>query len=77
VPASLNLRTRIRSPTEHYERHDRLKAHLTAFVDAYNFAKRLKTVKGLTPYGFVTARWTDKPEHFTLNPRQHFPGLNT
>jgi hypothetical protein len=28
---------------------DRLKRHLHAFLMAYNFAKRLKTLKGLTP----------------------------
>jgi transposase InsO family protein len=32
----------------HYDSHDQLRAHLAAFVDAYNFAKRLKTLKGLT-----------------------------
>ena len=33
-----------------YETHDQLRAHLQNFVDAYNFAKRLKTLRGLTPY---------------------------
>ena len=32
-----------------YETHDQLRAHLQNFVDAYNFARRLKTLKGLTP----------------------------
>lgn len=27
--------------------------NLTAFIDAYNFARRLKTLKGLTPYEFI------------------------
>lgn len=61
----------------HYESHDRLKAHLAAFVDAYNFARRLKPLNGLTPFEFVAKRWTDQPNHFRLNPTQHFPGLNT
>ncbi len=34
----------------HYRAHEQLKAHLQAFLKAYNFAKRLKTLKGLTPY---------------------------
>ena len=34
----------------HYDSHDQLKAHLAAFLDAYNFAKRLKTLRGLTLY---------------------------
>ena len=32
-----------------YETHDLLRAHLRDFVDAYNFARRLKTLKGFTP----------------------------
>jgi Integrase core domain len=34
----------------HYEDHQQLRDHLAAFLDAYNFAKRLKTLHGLTPY---------------------------
>ncbi len=33
-----------------YETHDQLRSHLADFVTAYNFARRLKTLKGLTPY---------------------------
>jgi hypothetical protein len=36
-----------------YETHDHLRAHLRNFVDAYNFARRLKTLRGFTPYQFV------------------------
>ena len=32
-----------------YETHNQLRAHLQNFLDAYNFARRLKTLKGLTP----------------------------
>jgi hypothetical protein len=32
-----------------YDTHDQLRAHLQNFVDAYNFARRLKTLRGLTP----------------------------
>lgn len=34
----------------HYDSHDELRSHLGNFVDAYNFARRLETLKGLTPY---------------------------
>ncbi len=34
----------------HHESHDQLREHLQSFIMAYNFAKRLKTLKGLTPY---------------------------
>ena len=36
-----------------YNTHDQLRTHLRDFVDAYNFARRLKTLRGLTPYGVV------------------------
>jgi transposase InsO family protein len=34
----------------YYESHDQLRQHLADFVSAYNFARRLKTLRGLTPY---------------------------
>ena len=37
----------------HYHAHDRLKQHLHTFLMAYTFAKRLKTLRGLTPYEYV------------------------
>ena len=41
----------------YYETHTELRRHLADFVTAYNFAKRLKTLKGLTPYEYIcTAR---------------------
>ena len=33
----------------HYDTHDQLRSHLSDFVNAYNFGRRLKTLKGLTP----------------------------
>jgi len=37
----------------HYDSHDQLRHHLRDFIDAYNFGRRLKTLKGLTPYEFI------------------------
>ena len=34
----------------HYGSHDELRQHLQLFVDAYNYGRRLKTLRGLTPY---------------------------
>ena len=45
----------------HYDNHDQLRRHLGDFVDAYNFARRLKTLKGLTPFEFICKCWTKKP----------------
>lgn len=37
----------------HYDSHQQLETHLADFVSAYNFGRRLKTLKGLTPYEFI------------------------
>ena len=37
----------------HYDSHDQLRRHLQNFIDAYNFGRRLKTLKSLTPYDFI------------------------
>jgi transposase InsO family protein len=60
----------------YYETHDHLKEHLHAFLMAYNFAKRLKTLKGLTPYEYICKCWQQEPERFTVNPVHHTLGLN-
>jgi transposase InsO family protein len=59
-----------------YESHHELRTHLADFVTAYNFARRLKTLKGLTPYEFICKCWTKEPQRFNLNPLHHMPGLN-
>ena len=61
----------------HYDSHQQLAQHLDDFVNAYNFGRRLKTLKGLTPYEFICKIWTSQPERFTLNPLHQMPGLNT
>ena len=37
----------------HYDSHDRLRQHLADFIAAYNHARRLKPLRGLTPYEFI------------------------
>ena len=61
----------------HYGTHDQLREHLQTFVDAYNFAKRLKTLRGVTPFEHVVRCWTEDPERFINDPTHHMPGLNT
>ena len=41
--------------------------HLADFVHAYNFARRLKTLKGLTPYEFICKAWTNAAR--TIHPQ--------
>ena len=60
----------------HYEDHDQLRSHLASFVDAYNYARRLKTLQGLTPYEAICKAWTKEPARFTLDPLHQMPGLN-
>jgi hypothetical protein len=59
-----------------YETHDQLRAHLQNFVDVYNFARRLKTLRGLTPYEFISKAWTSEPHRFKISPLQQMPRLN-
>ena len=61
----------------HYENHDQLREHLSHFVLAYNHARRLKVLKGLTPHEFICKCWTNEPERFKLNPSHYTLGLNT
>jgi Integrase core domain len=59
-----------------YQTHQHLKEYLHAFLIAYNFAKRLKTLNGLTPYEYICHCWQKEPERFTINPYHHTLGLN-
>jgi hypothetical protein len=60
-----------------YETHYQLRTHLRDFVDAYNFARRLKTLRGLTPYAFICKAWLSNPQRFKSSPLQQMPGLNS
>ncbi|MBN8708079.1 MAG: IS481 family transposase [Verrucomicrobia bacterium] len=54
--------------TYHYDDHSQLRQHLSAFLDAYNFAKRLKTLAGLTPFQFISSCFQKEPDRFISNP---------
>ncbi len=60
----------------HYDDHAQLAAHLENFVAANNFARRLKTLMGLTPYEAICKTWTKEPQRFRLDPIHQMPGLN-
>src|SRR6201997_2711840 len=59
----------------HYDSHAQLERHLTDFINAYNYGRRLKTLKGLTPYEYICKCWTSQPERFIFNPLHQMPGL--
>lgn len=61
----------------HYDSHDQLRRHIGDFVSAYNFARRLKTLRGLTPYEYICSIWTKEPKKFRIDPIHQMPGLNT
>ena len=60
----------------HYDNHAQLEHHLGDFVAAYNFGRRLKRLRGLTPYEFICKAWATEPERFRLNPLHQMLGLN-
>ncbi|WP_006289704.1 integrase core domain-containing protein, partial [Holospora undulata] len=61
----------------HYASHDELKQHVHAYLMAYNFAKRLKAIKGKTPWQFILNQWIIHLEYFILNPKHFLLRLNT
>ena len=50
----------------HYDTHDQLRRHLNDFVNAYNFGRRLKTLKGLTSYEAICKACTAEAKRFKL-----------
>ncbi len=60
----------------YYYSHHQLRTHLSDFVAAYNFARRLKTLGALTAYEFICKCWQKEPHRFTLDPTHQMPGLN-
>ncbi|MCJ2105730.1 IS481 family transposase, partial [Methylobacterium sp. E-041] len=46
------------------------------FVSAYNFGRRLKTLRGLTPYEAICKAWSAEPGRFRSNPLHQMPGPN-
>ncbi len=43
----------------------------------HSLDRRLKTLGGLTPYGYICKVWTREPDRFILDPIHQMPGLNT
>jgi transposase InsO family protein len=60
-----------------YQTNEQLRIHLHSYLMAYNFAKRLKALKGKTPWQFIQEKWTNSPELFIINPNLFSVGLNT
>ncbi|MCW8088409.1 IS481 family transposase, partial [Roseococcus sp. MDT2-1-1] len=39
--------------------------------------RRLKTLRGLTPYQAICKAWAEEPQRFTANPHHQMPGPNS
>ena len=52
----------------YYDNHKKLQNHLNIFLNAYNYAKPLKTLKGLTPYEKVLLYLKTKMGKSKINP---------
>lgn len=60
----------------YYKSQDPPREHLSAFISAYNFAKRLKALHGLTPWEFTVKSWTLYTELFKIKLNPYKQGLN-
>jgi len=61
----------------YYATNDQARSHVADFVTAYNFGRRLETLKGLSPYEYICGIWAKEPNRFTVDPIRQMPGLNT
>ena len=62
--------------TYHYDSVKQLEKHLQEFILAYNFAKRLKSLKFKNPFEFIIEKFKEKPNLFYQNPFHYSRGLN-
>jgi hypothetical protein len=49
---------------------------LADLLTAYDFARRLKILKGLSPYEYICSTRTKEPNRFTLDAIHQMRGLN-
>ena len=61
----------------HYDTYAQLEAPVKDFITAYNYARRLKTLKGLTPLEYICKTWTNDPDRFKLDSNHHMLRLNS
>jgi len=54
-----------------------LRAHVQAFLSAYNFAKHLNALRWRTPFQAVCDAWAMDPAIFKIDPHHLIPGPHT
>lgn len=55
----------------HDPSHDELRVHLRLFLDACNYARSSKVLRGVTQYELICRVWTKEPERFERDPSHH------
>lgn len=60
----------------HYASQGELSLHLQLFVDAFEHGRRLRPLRGLTPYEFICETWTKRPARVRPDSSHHFLGPN-
>lgn len=58
---------------DYYKTQENLKDHIQAFIDTYNFAKRLRALKGLTVFDYINECGRNEPDRFKQAPRRILP----
>ena len=61
----------------HHDSHNELRCHLSDVLCADNFARRLKTLRGLTPDEYIRKIRASEPDRFIVNPVHQMPGPNS
>lgn len=59
----------------HYEDRAPLRQYLDYVIAANDFGRRLKILKGLTPYAVICKQWAREPEPFKYDPLRQMSGL--
>ena len=59
----------------HHDSRDQLRTRLADFLAPYDFARRLKTLNGLTAHEYIVKIRTSEPDRFIVNPIQQMSGL--
>ncbi len=54
-----------------------LKAHVLAFVSAYDFAKHLEALRCRSAFQAICEAWAKEPAICRINPHHLIPGPNT
>ena len=58
----------------HYDTHRQLKMHLNIFIAACNYARRLKMLRGLTPYESISRSLAEQPQNSIIKPESPITG---